>query len=254
MKWQIILAASVSIAVLSAADFWKAKDASQWDSSEVQKMLTKSPWAKKVSPEMPGMVGLSPPDMNTSQGRGRGGSDADMSGADIGRNSGAGGRRGRGGGGDMGPAMAPSMHPVIVRWESSVPMQAAEGRSEWPARAVAELAKWSEEYYVVSLAGLSAEPSGRGGREPDGGAGQAAPSEPQFRALSIRCKGKPPVKPDKMVRISTPSGPVYAALFSRKNTITEADGDVTLESVVGRATIRAKFKLKDMNYRGKLEL
>ena len=39
--------------VLFAADFWKTKDASQWTSEEINKVLSDSPWArgKTVQPE-----------------------------------------------------------------------------------------------------------------------------------------------------------------------------------------------------------
>src|SRR5580658_748780 len=39
--------------VLFAADFWKTKDASQWSSEEINKILSDSPWArgKTVQPE-----------------------------------------------------------------------------------------------------------------------------------------------------------------------------------------------------------
>lgn len=56
---KILPALALMFAVaLFAADFWKAKDPSQWTEEEVAKMLTKSPWARTVSLQVIGMPPL----------------------------------------------------------------------------------------------------------------------------------------------------------------------------------------------------
>ena len=37
-----------------ASDFWNKKDPSEWSSTEVHQLLTKSPWAKRVTADAPG--------------------------------------------------------------------------------------------------------------------------------------------------------------------------------------------------------
>jgi hypothetical protein len=54
--------------------------------------------------------------------------------------------------------------------------------------------------------------------------------------------------------IRTAQGPGLYLLFSRTNTITAGTKEVTVEFTIDRVTTRAKFKVKDMEYRGKLEL
>ena len=259
MKPRLYVAALMSVAVLSAGDFWQEKDPSQWTNDDAKKLLTKSPWAKKVTPEMAGARGPTPPNMNGGMG-GRGGGGGDMGGGDMGGDDmgggGGGGRRG-GGGGDMSGQMGrmtPSLPPVFIRWETAAPVRAAETHSEFPADAAAEIAKFAPDYYVITLTGLQSRPPGRGGREQRGGEAEGAPSGPRFRSVFLQCKGKEKVVPEKLMRINVPGGQILALLFSRKNSIAEADNEVLFEADVMFATIKTKFKLKDMNYRGKLEL
>lgn len=54
--------------------------------------------------------------------------------------------------------------------------------------------------------------------------------------------------------IRTAQAPGLYLLFSRTNTITTSTKEVTLEFTIDRVTIKAKFKVKGMKYRGKLEL
>jgi hypothetical protein len=238
---------------LYAADFWKAKDPSQWTDEEVAKMLTKSPWARVVSLQVIGMPG------------GVGG--------EAGGGGGGGGRSGRsGGGGGMGDAMPSGMStpPITVRWESSAPVRAAQERRKYAHSA--EITEWSKENFVVSLTGFRPRPARPGGPpegsrsgggvgepqgDPRGGmrrAGGAPDSDtPDFRGAMIRHDNKQSFPVDRTMIIRTARGPELYLLFSRKNEIASATKEIIIDFSIGTTKVQAKFKIKDMEYRGKLE-
>src|ERR1035437_9885470 len=96
------------------SEFWNKKDPSQWSSDEIERLKTKSPWAKSVNVALRqsgsggngGGVGY--------PGGGGGYPVAGMGGGGMGR-----GRRG----GLGGPA--PIEYPGVVRWASAKPFQEA---------------------------------------------------------------------------------------------------------------------------------
>src|SRR5579883_3075313 len=97
MKKLSLLLFTISL-TLWAADFWQTKSFTDWDEKEVHKILTDSPWAKKLLVSLP------------MGGRGGGGV------AGGGGNAGAGGRGGRGGpaGGNYDPGVAGGGAPGIA--------------------------------------------------------------------------------------------------------------------------------------------
>src|SRR5208283_2109160 len=54
----------------ASKEFWEAKPSSEWSSSEVERMITKSPWAKEVTISTPGRGNGYP---NSANRRGGGG-------------------------------------------------------------------------------------------------------------------------------------------------------------------------------------
>lgn len=235
---------------LSAADFWKAKDPSQWSNDEVTKMLTKSPWAKSFVIQTVGFP-----------------AGGDVMGGGAG--AGGGGRGGRGMGGGM--PVGPAVPPIVVRWEGAAPVRAALARQRlaFPA----EMEKALQENYVVSLTGFQLRGPRRGGPSDASGSGvrgvqtkedqriggpptDANPNAglPVLRNPSIKYSGRQAIPPDRIMVVSTRQGPGLYLLFSRKNTIGINDNEVTVEFTIYGVTTKAKFKLKDMEYHGKLEL
>jgi hypothetical protein len=254
---------------LYAADFWKTKEPSQWSDDEVAKMLTKSPWSKSVSIQTvtAGSSGRG------DTGGGMGGSGGTEGGGGMEAGGGAGGRAGRGGGGGMGDGMpsGPTSPPIIVRWESSAPVQAANARKQFAHSA--EITQWSQENYVVSLTGFQTRATRRGAPPGEAGPGaQGAQKQgdrrsgglpagtnpnadlPDFRDAAIRHDNKQVFPVDRIMVIRTAQGPSLYLLFSRTNTITAGTKEVTVEFTIDRVATKAKFKVKDMEYRGKREL
>ncbi len=103
------------------ADFWKQKEVADWTDDELQKFITRSPWAKEVN-----LVG------STESGSGEG-----LEGRGMGR------RRERG---------APVMLKAQVRWFSARIMLAALKTS---------LPETYQEHYVLAVTGLPLGSSGR---------------------------------------------------------------------------------------------
>ena len=271
MKRLLILVVAIFAVTLYAADFWVAKEPGQWTDDEVDKMLTKSPWAKKVTPE-------------SSMQAMAGGGGGDMGGGGMGGGPPGGGGGGMGGGGGVPGGGGQSASPVVLRWEGAALIREANARNQFAH--AAQLAEWSKEYYVISLTGLQSGPAGRGapgagGRENGnrkGGAPGGAPGGqggqrqgdprggtppggdnpnmgmPNFRSLSLKYSDKRTISPEKIMVIRMTEGSVFYVLFSRKNAITVADKDMTFEADVDQGKIKAKFKLKDMEYKGKLDL
>src|SRR5579864_3236867 len=91
------------------AEFWNKKDPSQWTVAEMDKLSTKSPWARQmtVSPESRDSSG----DIGGGTGGGMG--DPGMGGGGMGRGRG----RSRGG--------MPVQYQVVVRWLSGKPLRLA---------------------------------------------------------------------------------------------------------------------------------
>lgn len=231
--------------VLSAADPWKAKKASEWTEKDANRILTNSPWAKTVSAEL---------DFSRMQGM-PGGPDG------IGGPPPGGGPSGPGGPGMGGPppggmAGGPGgmeQPKFVVRWESATPIREAAAKIEDPNGAkFAELAK---EYYVVSVTGTGMssgmrDPQRRGGMQPD------------FRRMSGRTKdttsltvhGGEKIAPANVESIDTAGGRTLVFLFPRSRPINADVKDVLFETSMGPMSLKSRFVLKDMVYEGRLTL
>ena len=218
---------------LLAADFWKAKEYKDWKPKEVQKMLTKSPWAKDANVRF-SMQGVS------ARGRGSGGSASDS-----GQRSpiGGGGGGGFGGGGRSRPQLK-----VSIRWASALPIKQAlirsrhEGDFEETAQDKAHLTQ-IEKQYVVAVSGLP----GRMER---------------FLQNTDHIKQATTLKRKKNATIQAQSVEVVPReqfielyfFFSRSNPILVNEKNVEFKMELGPIKIKRKFKLKDMVFNDKLEL
>src|SRR5262245_36251994 len=100
----------------SAGDFWNRKPPEQWTPEEIDRLLTKSPWAKQVKADY-----LANPNDDCSGGRGTWSEKPPL--PRIGRPGGVGGIGfpGSGGGGGA-PRSMKSEYEATVRWESAQPI------------------------------------------------------------------------------------------------------------------------------------
>ncbi|HEX5432135.1 MAG TPA: hypothetical protein VFW83_09225, partial [Bryobacteraceae bacterium] len=152
---------------LFAADFWNSKPYTDWSAKDVQKVMTDSPWAKRVSVPL-GRGGRGAPAADPevpSGGRGRRGGggnfgDASTSGSGGGR-GGAGSQGLRGGAGnipDDNPVLTPAVQ-LIVRLQTALPVKQALVKARFGAKAGTapegkQFIERAEQFYVVSVSGL----------------------------------------------------------------------------------------------------
>lgn len=232
-----VLGLASSILTFAASEFWNSKLPSEWSDKELKRLVTNSPWAKEVQPQMnfsggpPG--GGFPP--GGPGGRGMGGPGG----------GGPGGPGGPGGGGGFGgPDGPPSQFPeikAVVRWESAAPIRDASKD---------QLSKESSYCYVLSISGLPAGgPSGVG-------RGEAPTDDERANGLkqvaALQRKGKDPIAPAR-VSISE-NGTLFFHFACEANAISLEDKEVVFQLRTGPIELRTRFLLKDMIYRGKLAL
>jgi len=241
------LAASISSWRSSEAarsDFWNDKDAAEWSESERERLLTNSPWAKRVTPSMgaagdagPGFGG-GPPGGGPMGGMGRGGPQGGGGGI---------------GGPDVGPGGAPEFQ-LTVRWESAAPIQMA-GKQSITA---------DPDFYLISVSFPGGRGRGPGGQREDG---QAPPqigppgafeggNNPEAAAKTARLevKGKPPLQAAKAERLA---GDRMLMVFDFERAalpITPSTKDVAFSVRMGPMDIKVKFSPKEMMYKGQLSV
>ena len=216
-------------AVLAAADFWEEKELTAWSDRDVQRMMSNSPWAKRVTVVFPRPPGAAISDRAPTASLGRGG----------------GGRGGFGGRGGNAFGASPQSR-LVVQWRSGLPMRQAivrgrigEGGALDPAGRQL-LARRPTAYFIV-VSGLP-RPFAR-----------LDPAALMAEARLER-RGKPPILPIQVSPQREGNGVALVYLFPRDDAITLEDDEVEFVTEVAEATIKRKFELEDMVVNGELEL
>jgi hypothetical protein len=198
------------------SDFWNREEPSQWSSSEIQELLTDSPWAKPVTTEVKEYV---PP---AAAGGGMGG-----------------GRRG--GGGRMGRTQSSGKtlpnspkFSGYVRWVSAKPMLLAM-KFQLPADFA--------EHYVIGVAGLPVI-SGHDAANSDS-------FEPLKETTYLQVHGQDPVQPGIIREDPKDTSTVLFGFLSQLLDLSHAKA-ATFSSTIGPLNVKARFELAHMKYRGEL--
>jgi hypothetical protein len=262
---------------VAAEDAWKTKDSSQWSEQDINQILNDSPWAKQVSVllgvrggegspggrgRMAGPGGVAFPGGGYPGGGGypRGGA-----GYPSGDEYPRGGSRGGGEGGA-------SSFTVTIRWRSALPVKQAQERSGQTVQPSEKSQKAEAEEtgqeYVIAVMGLPVGGPVRRNRrrEPESDDGDNSESARQLRRdpetvreelmerSQLVRKGKQALAPLD-VKISPPDAPgEIRFVFPAREPIGLDDKEVSFDAQLGQIRIEKKFKLKDMVYKGKLEL
>lgn len=210
-------------AIFSAAAFWESKPFAAWSDKEVQQVLTDSPWSRRVQVVMNTLGPAGDIDA-------RGGGDGD----------GGGGRGGRGGF----PTAAPQLK-LLVSWRSALPMKQAFVRVQsGPSGAVSaeqqQLLDRDEPQYVVEILGLPARFANAIGNMKD--------------VTFLKRGNKPPLAVSEAAAQQTANGILLLFAFPKTDPITLDEKEVELVTKLGTFDVKRKFPLKDMVFRGKLEL
>ena len=215
--------------------FWNIKDPSEWSSEEIDRLITRSPWAKEIK------ASIAPPDSDIGGNR----RPSDVGGGRPGGISipGVGGRQsgglgipgigipGIGSGGGQGRTSVPKTE-LIVRWESAKPVLDA---------LKTPLAEVLANHFVISLNGVPNMYL----RDQD------RPESSRFQAR-LTIKGKSSVRSEVQQQAPGALTQTFLFGFSKKELSFSPEDEVTFATQLNRAPITATFNLKEMTYRGEL--
>lgn len=281
-----VVIAAWGAAALWASDAWESKDPAQWAGDEIDQILNRSAWAKHTGAFLDrSSMGPQGGEQGGGMGRGGGypGGGAGYPGGGMGYPGGGGagypggmggGGMGRGGGmggrhGQMGQTQS---MPVVVRWQSALPIREALQRSLPPSAsdtAESGKAKPTEDDYVIAVIGLhspgrgnpsdSAEDdqrddSGQNGSRQRRQRDPAQIKEELMATSRLTPKGRDPITPSDVQIDSTGGTNQILFLFPKTNAISLDDKEVEFEAKLGPVKVAQKFHPKDMKYKGKLEL
>jgi len=240
----------VTAAVLAnltwAGDVWKDKKPADWSQKEMDRFLTRSPWARTVQPATaPQSIDRGPTSANTGG----------WSGAPGGGGGGGGWQRN---GGDS----AMPITTFQVRWVSAPIMrEALKIYESEPLNAA--IARYSNDYYIVSVTmqtkgggggGRGGSWGGGGGRWGPAGGGQGGATAQQeesrkrFEAMLIQGAvlrfGHHAVHPAQAQIVPGKDGMTTLYLFPRTLQLEDASKDFVFEFAQGPAVTQADFSLK----------
>jgi hypothetical protein len=227
-------------------EFWDSKDPAEWSEKEARRVLSRSPWAKEVT--IPARDAGNYGDMAGSGGGARAGGmgGGGMGGAGVGGGGMGGGGMGGGGSRSRGADSASAAQldtRALVRWESAVPVSQAEHKPLPPE---------ATNYYVVSVTELPVRD--RWSQE-DPEIARREMQDSVIRSTALQRKGKDDLHPERLEMGEKDGQRIVIFYFARSvQPITIEDKEVSFTSTIGIFEVRARFPLKEMVYRGRLEL
>jgi hypothetical protein len=212
-------------ASLGAGEFWEAKEFTAWSDQEVSRMLTDSPWSRRVV--------IISPDLSLASRVGG------LSGGLIG-NSGRYGRSGGGGvagdgAGNMGGGSflaSPDRIALIVRWASARPVKQALAR-HGATRAELERVDQPESFYRFAVVGIPF------------GLDLGSFSDLQYQTI-LKPRRRAAI-PAERVTLADEGGVVTIEFsFPRSAEITLEDDEVEFRTRVITSGLKTTFKLKEL--------
>ena len=204
------------VPAFASREFWNEKKPSEWTGEEIDLLLNKSPWAKEAAISYYG--GQNGPLSNTMPGTRSNRSSRNAS------------------SGTSPSAASPAAWKAIVRWESALPVREALKAAPSPD---------VEKFYVLNMVGDV--PSV--GATPDEG------FETLKQVTKLEHKGDAILLSRVAVAPKTAhslAGTLF--YFSRDLALQTKDNQATFSTKLGPIDVKCKFTLKDMVYRGNLEL
>ena len=239
-----------------AAQPWN-KDAALWTTEDAERIVANSPWAQPANATFEPVASDEPPPPGPLPGAAQAG----MSGPSAGNDG-----KWDGGVGRI-PATGVPTLPVTIRWDSALPVREALLRLEEKAQAAnagytpAQL----QRDYVITIAGLvpagryrsAGQLSTRSSSDEEDGI-KIEPQDPEqlleglMAQSRLMARGGRSIAPED-VKLEAETG-VLHLFFPRSEAIRLEDKEVTFAARFGSMTIRRRFRLKDMVYRGALAL
>jgi hypothetical protein len=229
--WLIALSAALAMA---ADVVWRAKEINQWNEEDARQVLTDSPWAKTT-------IGI----ISRLQTE-----DARRDGGNMGQDHGVGfdGVDAKGSKPTVIDALRGavdlrrSSQPIklTVRWESALPIRAAEIKA-----GVVEPPTLEGDGYRIAVYGV---PGGYYKKDPK------SLGNPLKKEAALKRAGKKDVKPSSVEVFQREDGLVVVYLFPLSAEITRKDGLVEFVARIGRVGVVQQFNVKEMQFQGNLEL
>ncbi len=206
----------------ASKEFWNEKKPDDWTAEEIDTLLHKSPWAKEAAISYYG--GQNGPLSNSLPGeRSRSSRNASS--------------------GTSPSAQSPAAWKAIVRWESALPV-----RHALKDRPLAD----ADKFYILNMVG---DVPSIGATPDEDPAQRAARFETLKQVTKLEHKGdeillsRVAVAPKSDVSLA---GTLF--YFSRGLALRPEDKTATFSTKLGPIDVKCKFTLKDMMYRGSLEL
>lgn len=250
-----------SIAI--AASDWQKSDPSQWNSDDVYKILHDSPWSKTVKTTFVNAKdpddklgnqssgGSTPPPPNTGNYGGAGGRRGGYGGGSRTYSSNSGGSSSRG---NQPVAQGPT--EVTIQWQSALPVQIAAARKDDMTADISGVKPLDN--YVVGVIGLPIRALGGRAASTDS---DPTTDEEEAKQIEDRLKnstelmagGHEALHPTKVELNQGVDGRILL-YFPKTDPITPGEKTVEFKLVAGHTKIEKKFALKEMEYKGRLEL
>jgi hypothetical protein len=218
--WMVLVATGVFGIRLYGADtdFWNKKGPSEWTDDEIQRLLSKSPWAKQAST-------IVEPGARGSSSRGGAGTGPAVGGVGLGR------------GGQQQPETGNTAPPTtqgLVVWESAQAILDARKKS---------LPKEFKDHYTLSVSGVPLRQIGDD---------QLFDQLRQF--TSLQPNDQPPVQPGTVQRAAGNASAVLVGFSKDVLELSAGDKSIHFVTEVGHIVLKTKFDTKEMRYQGHLAL
>ena len=137
------------------------------------------------------------------------------------------------------PSTAPTVQ-LLVRWESALPVRAAELKAHEPAPPTL-----SDDGYVIAVYGV---PASFAKGDP------ASLGKPLREQAALRREGKKDVLPTRAEVFELESNVVVIYLFPLSAEIGKKDSIVEFRALIGRLQVSQHFLVQEMQFQGKPEL
>lgn len=222
--------------LFAAEPVWKSKPIATWTEADAHQILEKSPWAKLV------VAGITR----------RQSEDERREGGNMGQPTGVGydgvdDHRAKPtlpgslfGSAPTPPPTRTQLIRVLVRWETALPVRAAELKTRESDPPTLEGDGYKVAVYGIPASYVKGDPKSLG--------------DPLKSLAFLKREGKKDVKPTSAEVFQLERSLVVVYLFPLSAEISKADGFVEFSALIGRLQVTQSFEIGEMQFQGKLEL